>query len=48
VRARFCELIAPRIEHGRSDLFLMGMLSLMDAMLAVPIGMVSGGIVPGS
>lgn len=39
VRARFCELIAPRVEHGSSDLFLMGMLSLMDAILAVPIGM---------
>jgi c-di-GMP-related signal transduction protein len=40
VRARFCELIAPRIEPARSDLFLMGMLSLMDAILSVPIGMV--------
>jgi c-di-GMP-related signal transduction protein len=39
VRARFCELVAPRVEHGKSDLFLMGMLSLMDAILAVPIGM---------
>jgi c-di-GMP-related signal transduction protein len=40
VRARFCELIAPKIEHGNSDLFLMGMLSLIDAILAVPIGVV--------
>lgn len=40
VRARFCELIAPRVEHGGSDLFLMGMLSLIDAILAVPIGVV--------
>lgn len=40
VRARFCELIAPRVEHGKADLFLMGMLSLIDAILAVPIGMV--------
>jgi len=40
VRARFCELVAPRVEHGATDLFLMGMLSLMDAILAVPIGMV--------
>ena len=40
VRARFCELIALRVEHGNSDLFLMGMLSLIDAILAVPIGMV--------
>jgi c-di-GMP-related signal transduction protein len=40
VRARFCELIAPRVEHGDCDLFLMGMLSLIDSILAVPIGMV--------
>jgi c-di-GMP-related signal transduction protein len=40
VRARFCELVAPRVEHGNSDLFLMGMLSLIDAILAVPIGVV--------
>jgi EAL and modified HD-GYP domain-containing signal transduction protein len=40
VRARFCELIALRVEHGTADLFLMGMLSLIDAILAVPIGMV--------
>jgi EAL and modified HD-GYP domain-containing signal transduction protein len=39
VRARFCELIAPKVEHGKSDLFLLGMLSLMDAVLSVPIGM---------
>lgn len=40
VRARFCELIASRVEHGQSDLFLLGMLSLIDAILAVPIGVV--------
>lgn len=40
VRARFCELIAAKIEHGESDLFLLGMLSLMDAILEVPIGVV--------
>jgi len=40
VRARFCELIAPRVEHGKCDLFLLGMLSLIDVMLAVPIGVV--------
>jgi c-di-GMP-related signal transduction protein len=40
VRARFCELIAPKVEHGKSDLFLLGMLSLIDAILSVPIGMV--------
>jgi c-di-GMP-related signal transduction protein len=40
VRARFCELIGPKVEHGKSDLFLLGMLSLMDAILAVPIGVI--------
>ena len=40
VRARFCELIAPRVEHGKADLFLLGMLSLIDAILALPMGVV--------
>jgi c-di-GMP-related signal transduction protein len=40
VRARFCELIAPKVKNVDSDLFLMGMLSLMDAILEVPIGVV--------
>jgi EAL and modified HD-GYP domain-containing signal transduction protein len=40
VRARFCEQIGLKVEHGKSDLFLMGMLSLIDAILAVPMGMV--------
>jgi len=39
VRARFCELLGPKVKHGKADLFLMGMLSLMDAILEVPIGM---------
>ena len=34
VRARFCELIAPKVKHGKADLYLMGLLSLMDAILA--------------
>jgi c-di-GMP-related signal transduction protein len=37
VRARFCELLSPRIPHGNSDLFLMGMLSLVDTMLEIPM-----------
>jgi len=40
VRARFCELIAPKVDYAGSDLFLMGMLSLMDAILAAPIGLI--------
>lgn len=44
VRARFCELIAPKIEHGACDLFLIGMFSLMDAILEVPMGVVVEGL----
>ena len=40
IRARFCELLSPRIQHGDSDLFLMGLLSLMDAILGIPMARV--------
>jgi c-di-GMP-related signal transduction protein len=40
VRARFCELLSPKIQHGDSDLFLMGMLSLMDNILEIPMSQV--------
>jgi EAL and modified HD-GYP domain-containing signal transduction protein len=36
-RARFCELISPRVQHGKSDLFLMGLLSMIDAILEIPM-----------
>lgn len=44
VRARYCELLAPKIPHGDSDLFLMGLLSMMDAILEMPMGVVLEGI----
>jgi EAL and modified HD-GYP domain-containing signal transduction protein len=44
VRARFCELMAPKIDHGTCDLFLIGMFSLMDAILEVPMGVVVEGL----
>ena len=44
VRARFCELVAPKVDQGSSDLFLMGMLSLMDAILETPMGVVVEGL----
>lgn len=44
VRAHFCELLAPRLENGTTDLFLMGMLSLMDAILEIPMGVVVEGL----
>lgn len=44
VRARFCEIIAPKVGRSKSDLFLVGMLSLMDAILEVPMGVVVEGL----
>jgi EAL and modified HD-GYP domain-containing signal transduction protein len=44
VRARYCELLGPQIPHGQSDLFLVGLLSLMDAILEIPMGVVLEGI----
>jgi c-di-GMP-related signal transduction protein len=40
VRARFCELLSPSVQAGESDLFLMGLLSLMDAILEIPMARV--------
>jgi c-di-GMP-related signal transduction protein len=37
VRGRFAESLEPRVEHGESDLFLLGLLSLIDAMLEMPM-----------
>lgn len=37
VRARFCELISGNVPRKQSDFFLVGMLSLMDAILEIPM-----------
>jgi c-di-GMP-related signal transduction protein len=37
VRGRFGELLQPLVPHGESDLFLLGLLSLIDAMLELPM-----------
>jgi EAL and modified HD-GYP domain-containing signal transduction protein len=37
VRARFCELISNRVPKGESDLFLMGLLSMIDVILEMPM-----------
>jgi EAL and modified HD-GYP domain-containing signal transduction protein len=37
VRSRFCELLTPFVPHGKSDLFFLGLLSQMDAILEVPM-----------
>jgi EAL and modified HD-GYP domain-containing signal transduction protein len=44
VRARFCELLGPKTLLGESDLFLMGILSLMDAILQMPMDKVLEGV----
>jgi len=35
-RARFCELIAPTLREDPAELYLLGMLSLLDALLQMP------------
>ena len=44
VRGRFCELLGPKLKHQGSDLFLIGLLSLMDAILEIPMGVLLEGI----
>jgi EAL and modified HD-GYP domain-containing signal transduction protein len=36
-RARFCELLAPRIGENPTEQFMLGLLSLVDSMLNVPM-----------
>ena len=44
VRARFCELLGTKVQHGGPDLFLIGLLSMMDAILEMPMDVVLEGI----
>lgn len=37
VRARFCELLAPHIGEAADELYLLGLLSLLDVLLETPI-----------
>ncbi|HUB29267.1 MAG TPA: HDOD domain-containing protein [Terracidiphilus sp.] len=39
-RARFCELLGPTVTGEGLDLFLLGMLSMMDAILEIPMSSV--------
>jgi len=36
-RARFCELLSLRVPPGESDLFLMELLSMIEAILEIPM-----------
>jgi c-di-GMP-related signal transduction protein len=46
IRGRFCELLAPLagMSGHASDLFLMGLLSVMDAILDKPLDSILGGL----
>ncbi|MGC1423462.1 MAG: HDOD domain-containing protein, partial [Terracidiphilus sp.] len=44
VRARFAELLGQRIEHDRTDLFLVGLLTLMDTILEIPMSAIIEGL----
>ena len=33
----FCELLSPKVPHGEADLFLMGLLSMIDVILEIPM-----------
>jgi c-di-GMP-related signal transduction protein len=37
VRARFCGLLSPKIKHGDTHAFRLGLLSLMDSILEIPM-----------
>ncbi len=39
-RACFCELLAGKVDRGGADAFLLGLMSLMDAILEVPMAQV--------
>jgi len=44
VRAHFCELISRRMQRGQSDYFLLGLLSLIDAILGMPMATILQGL----
>ena len=44
VRARFAELLGERIEHEGADLFLLGLLTLMDTILEIPMSAIINGL----
>lgn len=44
IRARFAELLGKRIEHERVDLFLLGLLTMMDTILEIPMDAIIDGL----
>ena len=44
VRAHFCELISRRLPRGQGEYFLLGLLSLIDTMLGMPMSTILEGL----
>lgn len=44
IRARSLELLGERIDHRKADLFLVGLLTLMDTILEVPMARILDGL----
>jgi EAL and modified HD-GYP domain-containing signal transduction protein len=44
VRAHFCEMISRHLQRGQSEYFLLGLLSLIDAILGMPMATVLEGL----
>jgi c-di-GMP-related signal transduction protein len=44
VRAHFCELVSKRLQRGETEYFLLGLLSLIDAILGMPMSKVLEGL----
>ncbi len=44
VHARFAELLGASIQHGEADLFLLGLLSQMDAIMEIPMSAIIVGL----
>lgn len=44
VRAHFCELVSARLQRGENEYFLLGLLSLIDAILGIPMSKVLEGL----
>ncbi|MDR3740434.1 MAG: HDOD domain-containing protein [Terracidiphilus sp.] len=44
VRGRFSELLGAQFDHGTTDLFLVGLLSLMDTILEIPMRVIIEGL----
>ena len=36
-RAKFCEALAPQVANGSEDLFFLGLMSLLDVILELPL-----------